>query len=398
MKLTPRPGGYKVEVYDPAKKSRKRYVGTFKTEREAKAAGRAAEDDVAKGRGRARDTPTVTEYRDRWLRQLQARAADEHDKFKASTAQGRDDATKGFAKLHGDKRMGEVTVDDALDWLLGDGDERPQRRWTHGGLRAMFSAARLAGVVDTNPFAGLGLARGRGRKHLVVLEVDQVHELADKALDTWGEKTGATIRALILTAAFVGMRPAELYGLSWSDIDWTDSEINVGWQYSPKGRKLAKTETHLAFTRPKNGETRRIVLTPQAREALASLPRPVGPKIERGPDRQPADPLVFRGGRGGPITGRTQHYYWDPVRKSFGSPTMDFYELRHFCGSWMLNVLELPQQDVAHQLGHTDGGALVMELYGHPSADLARTRIKRAMGARPATVTQITEPGRSQAQ
>jgi hypothetical protein len=40
--------------------------------------------------------------------------------------------------------------------------------------------------------------------------------------------------------------------------------------------------------------------------------------------------------------------------------------------------LELPAQDVAAQLGHTDGGRLVMALYGHPSAELARDRIKRA--------------------
>jgi len=34
--------------------------------------------------------------------------------------------------------------------------------------------------------------------------------------------------------------------------------------------------------------------------------------------------------------------------------------------------------DVAMQLGHTDGGALVMSTYGHPSEDGARKRLKRA--------------------
>jgi len=48
---------------------------------------------------------------------------------------------------------------------------------------------------------------------------------------------------------------------------------------------------------------------------------------------------------------------------------MDLYELCHFCGAWLFNDLELPAQDVAHQLGHTDGGALVQGCPGTPPRD-----------------------------
>ncbi|HEY4428985.1 MAG TPA: hypothetical protein VGN08_12340 [Solirubrobacteraceae bacterium] len=34
--------------------------------------------------------------------------------------------------------------------------------------------------------------------------------------------------------------------------------------------------------------------------------------------------------------------------------------------------------DVAHQLGHTDGGQLIMELYGHPSEAGTRARLLAA--------------------
>jgi len=37
--------------------------------------------------------------------------------------------------------------------------------------------------------------------------------------------------------------------------------------------------------------------------------------------------------------------------------------------------------DVAQQLGHTDGGQLVMELYGHPSEAGARARVLAAWDA-----------------
>lgn len=56
---------------------------------------------------------------------------------------------------------------------------------------------------------------------------------------------------------------------------------------------------------------------------------------------------------------------------------MHFYELRHFCATHLLE-LGVSHADVAVQLGHTDGGALVMSTYGHPSEQAARERLKRA--------------------
>jgi hypothetical protein len=53
------------------------------------------------------------------------------------------------------------------------------------------------------------------------------------------------------------------------------------------------------------------------------------------------------------------------VRAAFGRPTMALHELCHFCATYFLE-LGLAPADVAVQLGHTDGGALVMSTYGHP--------------------------------
>jgi hypothetical protein len=38
----------------------------------------------------------------------------------------------------------------------------------------------------------------------------------------------------------------------------------------------------------------------------------------------------------------------------------------------MVNVLELPSEDVAIALGHTDGGELVRKCYGHRDRDRER--------------------------
>jgi len=67
-----------------------------------------------------------------------------------------------------------------------------------------------------------------------------------------------------------------------------------------------------------------------------------------------------------------------PERWTEGRPTMAFYELRHYAATRLLE-LGLQPADVAVQLGHADGGALVMPIYGHPSERAARARILAAV-------------------
>jgi hypothetical protein len=61
---------------------------------------------------------------------------------------------------------------------------------------------------------------------------------------------------------------------------------------------------------------------------------------------------------------------------------------RHFAGWYMVNVLDLPSEDVAIALGHTDGGELVRRLYGHRDHDRALDRVTIAYG-RTASLTQM---------
>jgi integrase len=240
----------------------------------------------------------------------------------------------------------------------------------------MFSDARRRGLIDTNPFTNLRLRGSRGRKDLEVLTRAEVERLAGCGQEVWSGEVAYTMHALVSMAAFVGMRPAEMYGLRWSDVDLRNDEIHVRRQYS----KATRT-----FELPKNGKPRNIALTGPAKASLLEMPRPLD-----------ADELIFRASRGGPITGPVQHYYWHLIRCRFGKPSLDLYELRHFCASWLFNDLELPAQDVAHQLGHSDGGALVQRLYGHPSERLARERVKRATGGKLAPVAELSEATRRQ--
>ncbi len=88
--------------------------------------------------------------------------------------------------------------------------------------------------------------------------------------------------------------------------------------------------------------------------------------------------LVFPAPCGGQLCASSFLWVWNPVRALFGRPKMALHELRHFCATYLLE-LGLAPVDIAVQLGHTDGGALVMSTYGHPSERAARGRIAAAM-------------------
>ncbi len=195
------------------------------------------------------------------------------------------------------------------------------------------------------------------RPDLTVLSEGELYGLADQALTVSGP-AAPTIRSMILFAAYVGLRPAEMFVLQWSDIDLSAGLVRIS-------RSLGSTGE---VTAPKNGKPRTVVLPPMAVEALKSMPR------------RADSPYVFTTPKGTHFTKTTHYYHWRQVRLAAGRPTMDFYELRHFCATRLLE-LGVSHADVAIQLGHTDGGALVMSTYGHPSEVAARARIAAAFAA-----------------
>jgi integrase len=328
--------GYGVSVYDPALK-RKRWVGTFETLR----AAREAERNASQRRGTLARV-TCAEFVDRWLTQYARAAPATRQTYKYALRQFKED----FEHL----RLAEVDRIAARSWAL----KQPQSNVR--AVRAMLNDAINDSLhPGPNPFANLRLEQPRGRKDLVALTEAELRSLADAALAVHGEY-GPTFRAIILFASYVGLRPGELFALERADV--REDEVTIRQNLDGTG----------ALKLPKNGKQRVVILPPPAREAL----RDVVPRLDL--------PWLFVTRNGRRFAKSSLLYYWNPVRAVFGRPGMDFYELRHFCATHLLE-LGVAHADVAVQLGHTDGGALVMSTYGHPSEDLARERLKRAYAA-----------------
>lgn len=345
-------GRWRAQVHDPAvghNVSVSKVLGpsyaSFATKKEAKAAREKARAVVGSQRGHA---VTVGEWWATWTTDpLWARPKDSTNKHNL-------ERTREFAKKHENVPICSVNDGTISLWLRGG-----KRNGQVPALRAMFNDAGSAAagrLIDRNPFAGLGISRGRGNRDKQPPTEQVARSFAHHAYALKAPGFAAWLQ----TACFTGMRPGELDALTWDRVDFDKGRIWVDRQWSASSAK---------FTSPKNGLARWSILTPPARLALQD-------------DRtQGSSEFCFVSARGTHFTPSSRASNWKAVRAAAGWAGSLYLGSRHFAGWYMVNVLRLAPEDVAVALGHTDGGALVRKLYGHLDADLALERVARAYGS-----------------
>jgi integrase len=336
-------GRWRAQVYDP---SLGRNVsvslvlggpGAFATKTEAKRAREQARERLGDVRT---DGLTLGGFWEQWTTDpLFARP-------KESTNIHNRERTRAFVERYGTRQMDAIGDAVVAEWLTGG-----KRNGTIPALRALFNDAASAKggrLVRQNPFARLGISRGPGRRHEQPPSEEEVWKLIRCAR----ELASPSFAAWLQVAAFTGLRPGELDALRRANVDLARSRIQVVEQFSAMAR---------TFTLPKNGQTREAPLTEPAREAILSLP------VE--------GEFCFAPIRGRHWTASARAYHWKAVRAAAGWEGSLYLATRHFAGWYMINVLELPSEDVAITLGHTDGGELVRKLYGHRDRDRALDRV-----------------------
>jgi integrase len=150
-------------------------------------------------------------------------------------------------------------------------------------------------------------------------------------------------RALVLVAAYTGLRWGELAGLRVKRVDLLHRQITVAEQ-------LLEVRGQLAFGPPKTGAGLRTVTLPAvAAEALAEhLSRYAGP----GPDG-----LVFPVERGGPI--RRSNFtrrVWIPAIRAAGVEGLRFHDLRHTAATLAV-AAGASTRELMVRMGHSSSAA-----------------------------------------
>jgi integrase len=204
------------------------WVGTFRTRKEA----RKAEAAALNGGGSATTSITCGEWADRWFGRY------ERDR-KDSSADTARSALKRFRHDFADRPLDAITRIEAMDWA----DEHPHRVPI---VITMMNAAVDAELLDRNPFRGLQRTT-RGRSDQAPPTMEELDRI-EQACAVHGSYA-AQMRALILFAAYSGMRPGELFVLEHADIDTEAMRVDVR-------RRLYRGRVDL----PKSNKTRRIAL------------------------------------------------------------------------------------------------------------------------------------------
>jgi integrase len=233
--------------------------------------------------------------------------------------------------------LGDLDAMAVRAWLAKlkrDGVGASTRAKSYWLLSRILGTAIESGYLARNPCTIRGAA-SEPAPEMRFATVTQVAALADAIPPRF--------RALVLVAAYTGLRWGELAGLRVRRVDLLHRQITVAEQ-------LLEVRGRLAFGPPKTGAALRTVTLPAvAAEALAEH---LSRYAEGGPDG-----LVFPAERGGPI--RRSNFtrrVWIPATGAAGVEGLRFHDLRHTAATLAV-AAGASTRELMVRMGHSSSAA-----------------------------------------
>jgi integrase len=169
--------------------------------------------------------------------------------------------------------------------------------------------------------------------------------------------SGERLEALYLLAIAIGLRQAEILGLSWKDIDFDKSQCIVR-------KTLQRIDGEFRFVEPKTTRSRRTLALPDI--VITSLKehkgRQVGEMLVAGDNWENSD-LVFTDLSGKPLADSVVRRRFYRILEGAGLRRQRFHDLRHACASLMISQ-GVPSREVMETLGHSTI-AMTLNRYAH---------------------------------
>lgn len=364
------PSGKVVWQCDYRDQRGKRRSRQFETRRVADAFMVQARSEVAQGiHSVDSDSISFSEAADLWIERA------ELDGRERSTVDQKTQHKAGLLAVVGDVRLSRLTtpeVERIRDDLLKR-HSRPQAKKLLSSLKGILSEAQRQGRVAQNVAQPVSIKiAGRHKKRLKIGE-----DIPTKAEMTAILKAAeGRWRALLMTAAFTGMRASEIRGLRWANVDFDRRLIKVEEradrydQIGPPKSETAHREIPLAS-----------IVVNALREWRSACPR-----LKTKGDDPGELALVFPNGKGrveslaniwnrglvpaqitaGVVkdTGKTDGEGNPIARAKYG-----MHALRHFFASWVIQASEqgglgYPPKKAQVVLGHSTI-QMTMDVYGH---------------------------------
>ena len=221
-------------------------------------------------------------------------------------------------------------------------------------LRQIFNRAIADGLIVRNPAADIELPRHIKKEKRALTNEEKAAVMSADLTDRE--------RAFIMIAYGCGLRPGEIYVLTWEDIDLKRGTINVNKTL------VFEHGNKPVVTYPKTDKSIRLIETP--RIVLEAL------RVYRGTN---IIPRLFTG-KGGEYLGKTGYAKeWLRIKKKIetelGHETdLTLYCFRHnFCTDLYYSGVSM--KEAQRLMGHSDY-KMIMEVYSHLDSEKEDTRSK----------------------
>jgi integrase len=255
------------------------------------------------------------------------------------------------------KKIGRITYRECADWLRCFQAKYAPSVVNNsiGTLRAIFDEAIERGARFSNPAARLKRVPMRQRP-LALPGRAQFLDFVE-AIRSAGAPQSKDCGDFVSFLAYSGLRKGEAKFVTWSDVDFENGEIIV------RGDPLTGT---------KNNEIRRVPMIPELRDMLAAMRE--ARRIEKESDR------VLRVNEA--------EKSMRAAAKRIGIAHVRHHDLRHlFASTCIESGVDIPT--VSRWLGHKDGGALAMKVYGHLRREHSAAQAQRVRFASPPSETNV---------
>ena len=298
----------------------------------------------------------------------------EHDRDRApSTLRGyRSTLDKHLIPRFGNRPLSLISADnvEALRRELLDTRSRRTAQKVLIELHSVFVFATRRKWATANPVAYVERVAVRRPTEFAVLSAEEVRSAA-RATETEQDA------ALIVVAAFTGLRLGELRSLRWRDVAWAKRYVQVRRSYSEQGEKA-----------PKSGKARSVPLSdPVGRvlDGLSQRARFTGP-----------DDLVFCSPTGGVRDeGQIRDMFYAALvraridRDRGTGKDLVFHDLRHTFGTMAVERFPLPT--VQAWMGHADIQTTMRYVHHRDRGDEADALSTLIEGERVPTGIELSE-------
>jgi integrase len=270
----------------------------------------------------------------------------------------------------GDARLERITPTTVRNWYATLNADTPTRRaHAYSLLRSIYTTAVSDDLVPANPcrIRGAGASKRTGSTKVATLG----------ELEVIVATMPARYRAMVLLAAWCGLRFGELAELRRTDVDLDTRLVRVE-------RAVTSRDGHVFVGDPKSEAGRRAVSLPPHLVAVLE-------EHLRDHTKPAADALLFPAGHGGHLAPTTLHGPWSKARAAAGRPDLRFHDLRH-TGATLAAATGATLAELMTRLGHSTPAAAL--LYQHAAADRDRAIAEALSGFASAKVVPLRSVGR----